>query len=159
MKIAAGLGAAMFAAVIAPFVVVILIVTGASTGGLANAGCATDANLAPILATIRTLESGGNYSAEAAGSTASGAYQFVDGTWNGFGGYARAVDAPPALQDQKASELIRDVLDAHDNQVRAVPVVWYIGHVPGDGSAEWNTVPQVSSGGICASRWSHACAE
>lgn len=43
-----------------------------------------------ILATIRTLESGGDYTAEAHGASASGAYQFVDGTWNGYGGYNHA---------------------------------------------------------------------
>lgn len=42
-----------------------------------------------ILATIRTLESGRGYTAEAHGATASGADQFVDGTWNGCGGLNR----------------------------------------------------------------------
>ena len=59
--------------------------------------------LATILATIRTLESGHDYSAQSRSSTASGAYQFIDSSWNGFGGYARAKDAPPAVQDAAAA--------------------------------------------------------
>lgn len=54
---------------------------------------------------IVMCESGGNYDAENAVSTASGAYQIIDGTWNGFGGYFHASDAPPAVQDAKAALL------------------------------------------------------
>jgi muramidase (phage lysozyme) len=39
-----------------------------------------------ILETIRTFESGGNYSAENPDTSASGAYQFLDTTWDGYGG-------------------------------------------------------------------------
>ena len=88
------------------------------------------AELGAILATIRTLESGGDYAAESSSSTASGAYQFVDSTWGGYGGYARAKDAPPSVQDAAALELANRILAANNGDVSAVPVSWYLGHVP-----------------------------
>jgi murein DD-endopeptidase MepM/ murein hydrolase activator NlpD len=106
----------------------------------------------PILETIRTLESSGNYRAEAGGSTASGAYQFLDSTWNGYGGYTHAADAPPASQDAKAIENVNGILAANGNDVTAVPVTWYIGHVPAAGSAEWDTVPYPDAGNTITPR-------
>jgi len=50
-------------------------------------------------------ESGGDYKAENPTSTASGKYQFLDGTWGGYGGYQHASDAPPAVQDARACEV------------------------------------------------------
>jgi hypothetical protein len=99
------------------------------------------AELGSILATIRTLESGGDYTAESSSSTASGAYQFVDGTWGGYGGYARAKDAPPHVQDAAAIELATRILNANNGDVSTVPVAWYLGHVPV--GPEWDTVPPI----------------
>lgn len=49
-------------------------------------------------------ESRGNPGAENPVSSASGLWQFIDGTWNGFGGYSHASDAPPDVQNEKARQ-------------------------------------------------------
>lgn len=105
-----------------------------------------------ILTTIRRLESGDDYTAQAAGSTASGAYQFIDSTWGNFQGYARAADAPPQVQDAKAAEMVQHTLDTNDGNVATVPVVWYIGHVPAVSSPRWDQVPVPQAGNTLTPR-------
>lgn len=56
------------------------------------------------LEAIARCESGGDYQAENPTSTASGKYQVLDSTWNGYGGYERASDAPPEVQEAWARE-------------------------------------------------------
>lgn len=70
-----------------------------SSGGSGSTG------VDPRLERVAQCESGGNYRAKNPRSTASGKYQILDSTWNGYGGYRRAMDAPPAVQDAKAKEL------------------------------------------------------
>jgi soluble lytic murein transglycosylase-like protein len=53
-----------------------------------------------IAACIAHFESGGNTKAHNP-SGADGLYQFMDGTWNNFDGYAHASDAPASVQTQK----------------------------------------------------------
>src|SRR5262245_32943279 len=77
-----------------------------------------------VLATIRQVESGGNYLAQARGSSASGAYAFLDSSWDGYGGYTHARDAPPALQDVKATDLARTILDRPGGDVTPLTVAW-----------------------------------
>lgn len=108
----------------------------------AAAGGNIPANIEKILATIRTKESGGDYGAQARGSTASGAYQFIDETWNsvtkkyGIGQeYRRAKDAPPAVQDAVAAAYVQDILRSNGNDVSKVPLVWYTGNAAGNISA------------------------
>lgn len=102
------------------------------------------------LATIRQLESGGNYKAQAKGSTASGAYQYVDSTWGGYGGYSRAWHAPAGVQDARARADVQRVIDSHG--LEAVPISWYypraltdsswLDRVPAPGAGNTLTVRQ-----------------
>ena len=55
---------------------------------------------------VMACESGGDIRVRnRAGSSASGKWQIIRSTWNGYGGYAEARDAPEHVQDAKAREL------------------------------------------------------
>jgi hypothetical protein len=56
-----------------------------------------------VWAALRMCEAGGIYNRNS-GNGYYGAYQFDIGTWNNYGGFARADLAPPAVQDAKARE-------------------------------------------------------
>lgn len=108
-----------------------------------------DDELEQVLATIRTLESGHDYQAINNGNgynRATGAYQFLRSSWASYGGYPEAWQAPPATQDAKAAEWATAILQEHGGDVAAVPVAWYVGHVPAPDSARWDTVPVPSAG-------------
>lgn len=60
--------------------------------------------LEQFLSGLRQHESGGRNIPNQSGSSASGYYQYVDGTWNDYGGYDRAIDAPFEVQHQRAAE-------------------------------------------------------
>ena len=70
-----------------------------------------------LLPKVRDLESKNDYKSDRStkypGQTASGAYQYTDSTWGGYGGYQRAVDAPPDVQDKKAREDFEDRLNSY----------------------------------------------
>ena len=77
------------------------------------------------MATSRYLESRGDYTAQARGASASGAYQVIDSTWNRYGGYPRAYLAPPEVQDQFAYEAFVGILKRYGNDVSKIPLAWY----------------------------------
>lgn len=103
-----------------------------------------------ILATIRQKESNSDYDAYnyawdeyvrsngRRGSSATGAYQFIKGTWSrlankyGIGTeYEFARDAPPSVQDAVARRYVQDILRDNGGNVSAIPNTWYTGNAQG----------------------------
>lgn len=91
-----------------------------------------------ILATIRQRESNNNYSRKNSKGSASGAYQFIDSTWQslakgvpGAEQYQHASDAPPEVQDAVARKYVEDILRKSGGDITAIPKVWYTGNIQG----------------------------
>jgi hypothetical protein len=105
-----------------------------------------DNNIDRILETIRGQESGGNYNiiqGVNATGTASGAYQFIDTTWQaktaqfGIGTeYRTAREAPSEIQDAVARAYVTDILRRANGDVTKVPLEWYTGNLAGRMSPE-----------------------
>ena len=88
-----------------------------------------------ITDTIKQKESGNNYRAQAKTSTASGAYQFVDDTWQsltkkyGIGTeFSKAKLASPEIQDMIAAKYVEEIMRDNNGDVSKVPLVWFTGN-------------------------------
>ena len=108
---------------------------------------AIPADIEKILATIRTRESGGNYGIPhpigMPGQTASGAYAFTNGSWQGLTKkygigteYSSAYLAPPPIQDAVAAKYVEEILQKAGGDVSKVPLAWYTGNIQGKISAK-----------------------
>jgi hypothetical protein len=107
--------------------------------------------MANILATIRYLESRGNYTAPPNKGRASGAYQFITSTWNNHAGYSNAYLAPPEVQDERAAADVTKFLAQWDNDVSMIPVMWYYPKASSDVRL-MDIVPVPSAGNVLTVR-------
>jgi len=107
--------------------------------------------IANILATIRYVESRGNYAAPLNKGRASGAYQFISSTWDNYGGYSEAYLAPPEVQDERAAADVTRFLAQWNNDVSMIPVMWYYPRAATD-IAVMDVVPVPSAGNVLTVR-------
>ena len=93
-----------------------------------------------FMAGVRSAESSFNYQAESdwnpGWGTAKGAYQFIDATWNNYGGYANALLAPPEVQDAAARDLMSRYYDRYGGNWELVGVAWHAGSGSADAVME-----------------------
>ena len=75
--------------------------------------------------TIRIVESGERYAVPPNRGGASGAYQYIDSTWNNYAGYPKAYLAPSYIQDERALADVDAILARWHGDVSMVPVIWY----------------------------------
>lgn len=102
-----------------------------------------------VAAALRQHESGGDYRARNSSSSASGAYQAIDSTWNGYRGYSRAYMAPPTVQDQWANQQIAGLLAHFGGDVQKVFASWYVGSYNAE-TKPWTWTPPGNSMSIQA---------
>jgi murein DD-endopeptidase MepM/ murein hydrolase activator NlpD len=77
-----------------------------------------DRSINAFLYALRKVESNNNYKARSSSSTASGAYQFINSTWDNYQGYASAYLAPNAVQNAKAASAVQAKWNRHRNWQR-----------------------------------------
>ena len=91
---------------------------------------------------IMIQESGGDYTAQNSTNSASGAYQYIDGTWDDYGGYEHAKDAPPEVQDAKMRADITASAEHFGGDWDRVIATHFAGEPDQEGpKTDWDKVP------------------
>lgn len=91
---------------------------------------------------IMMQESGGDYTAQNSTNSASGAYQYIDGTWDNYGGYEHAKDAPPEVQDAKMRADITASAEHYGGDWDRVIATHFAGEPDQEGpKTDWDKVP------------------
>lgn len=96
-------------------------------------------NVFDVMWAIRMHESGGNYKSRSKWSSASGAYQFIDSTWNNFGGYERAYLAPARVQDERMFKSLRVRFDQYGDWEKVIASHFYPAWA--NDKSKWNQSP------------------
>jgi hypothetical protein len=112
---------------------------------------ARPSQIANILATIRYLESRGDYTAPPNKGRASGAYQYITSAWDNYAGYPDAYLAPPEVQDERAAADVAKYLAQWNNDVSMIPVMWYYPRASRDVTL-MDIVPVPSAGNVLTVR-------
>lgn len=98
--------------------------------------------LEAFLAGLRRHESGNRNIPNSSGaSSASGYYQYLNGTWNGYGGYRRAMDAPFAVQHARAKADARAAYALYGGDWERVAASHFYPALAGADKSRWSGVP------------------
>lgn len=101
--------------------------------------------LMPKIGDVESMGQKDPYRAVQGASSASGKYQYTKGTWGGYGGYSRAADAPPEVQDQRMKEDLGTRLNHFGGDPFKAVVAHYYPAWANDPS-KWNNIPVHSNG-------------
>lgn len=102
--------------------------SGTAIGNVISAqvkGAINASTIAEALAIVESKNS--NIRTKAAGSSASGYFQILKSTWNGYGGYNEAIDAPRDVQKAKAVQLIQSGLNKYGGDPQLAVASYFVG--------------------------------
>ena len=140
----------------------VTVSSGVSTGSL-NLFQAPGGSNSAILQTINQAEGSPAYNLppQNAGSSASGAYQYIDDTWKAqaaaagidVSAYPHEWMAPASVQDAVASANVDAILAKNGNNIAAIPNVWYTGNAQGTMSQKQLDVNNGQTADVYSARW------
>lgn len=85
-----------------------------------------DIDPAKVIKLLVGQESSGNYHAMNRTTSASGIGQWIDSTWNNYGGYPRAMLAPPAVQNRRLVEDISQQINKYNGDYFKIIAAHYL---------------------------------